>query len=198
MTSNISPETSGKRKRKRLALAVSAIAIGIFISLGSCATTVENRNPIGEVFPMVEGTSLEGESVSLPLGEPSVLLVGYVQDAQFDADRWLVGLMQATPPVRILEVPAVAGLFPRLIEDVIDGGMRNGIPSEDWQSVVTCYGEGADQILQFTGNEKPRNMRVFLLDGKGKVLWFHDRGFSASRLLDLNRAAEAAGGSDGN
>ena len=117
-----------------------------------------------------------------------------MQDAQFDADRWLVGLLQISPEVRIFEVPAVVGFFPFLFEDTIDGGMRNGIPKEDWKSVVTLYGDAADEILQFTGNEKPRNMRVLLLDGNGKVRWFHDRGFSASKLLELNQSMSALGG----
>jgi len=143
---------------------------------------------MGEMFPAVIGKSLEGQEVRLPLGEPSVLLLGYVQDAQFDADRWLVGLLQIAPDVRIFEVPTLVGFFPFLFEDTIDGGMRSGIPEEDWKSVVTIYGDDADKVLDFTGNEKPRNMRVLLLDSDGKVEWFHDRGFSAGRLLELDKA----------
>jgi hypothetical protein len=184
-----SKSPSKKPVRRRFAIAASALVIGTLVSLGSCSSTVENRDPMGEIFPRVAGKSLEGEAVDLPLSEPAVFLVGYVQDAQFDADRWLVGLMQATPDVRIFEVPAVAGLFPSLLEGTIDGGMRRGIPQEDWSSVVTCYGDAADQILQFTGNENPRNIRVILLDSEGKVRWFHDRGFSAGKLLDLNKMA---------
>ena len=92
--------------------------------------------------------------------------------------------------MRILEVPAVAGLFPRMIANTIDSGMRRGIPSEDWQYVVTVYGGGASEIVAFTGNENPRNIRVLLVDKDGQVLWFHDRGFSASKLLELGRAAQ--------
>jgi hypothetical protein len=124
----------------------------------------------------------------LPLSEPSVLLLGYVQDAQFDADRWLIGLLQLAPDVRIFEVPTLVGFFPFLFENTIDGGMRKGIPEEDWKSVVTIYGDDADKVLEFTGNERPRNMRVLLLDSNGNVAWFHDRGFSAGKMLELNEA----------
>lgn len=183
-----------KNRRRKQVFAATILGISVLFGLGACTSTVENRDPMGESFPEVIGKSLEGEQITLPLDEPSVLLVGFVQGAQFDADRWLVGLLQISPEVRIFEVPTVVGFFPFLFEDTIDGGMRNGIPKEDWKSVVTLYGDAADEILQFTGNEKPRNMRVLLLDGNGKVRWFHDRGFSASKLLELNQSMSALGG----
>jgi hypothetical protein len=161
----------------------------LLFSVSSCSTTVENRDPVGERLPTVTGESLEGEETTLPLGEPTVLLVGYVQKAQFDADRWLIGLLQAPPPARVLEVPTIEGLFPRMIAGTIDDGMRSGIPSEDWQSVVTVYGSDAKRIVELTGNERGRNIRVLLLDSDGVVRWFHDRGFSAGKLLELNAAA---------
>ncbi|MDG2143406.1 MAG: hypothetical protein P8N31_07615, partial [Planctomycetota bacterium] len=102
---------------------------------------------------------------------------------------WLIGLLQATPTAMILEVPAVNGLFPSLIADTIDSGMRSGIPKEDWSSVVTIYGDSASEIVEFTGNENPRNVRVVLLDSNGTVRWFHDRGFSAGKLLELGGAS---------
>ena len=164
------------------------LAVATLLAFTSCSSTVENRDPLGERFPTVAGEGLDGEKLVLPLEEPSVLLVGYVQDAQFDADRWLIGLLQAMPPVRILEVPTIAGLFPRMIAGRIDSGMRNGIPNEDWESVVTVYGDHAGQIVELTGNEG-RNIRVLLLDAEGHVRWFHDRGFSAAKLLELGEVA---------
>jgi len=185
-----SPRHSPGRRRAVVAFGAAMSAGILFLSLSSCAGTVENRDPTGERLPSVEGETLEGESRTLPLEEPTVLLVGYVQRAQFDADRWLVGLLQAPPPVRILEVPTIDGLFPRLIAGNIDAGMRSGIPSEDWESVVTLYGSDARRIVELTGNERGRNIRVLLVDSEGFVRWFHDRGFSAGKLLELVRAAE--------
>jgi hypothetical protein len=118
-----------------------------------------------------------------------VLLVGYVQKAQFDAVRGLVGLLQLPLPVQVREVPTIRGLFVRNLSGVIDNGMRAGIPEEDWSSVVTVYGSGAGRIVDFTGNDNPRNIRVLLLDAEGCVAWFHDRGFSAGKLIELEAAA---------
>jgi hypothetical protein len=179
----------GSKQRLLLSLGLLAAVMGLMFS--SCSSTIENRNPVGEQFPEVEGETLEREALVLPPGEPCVLLVGYVQDAQFDADRWLLGLLQAKPDVRILEVPTISGLFPRLIANTIDSGMRKGIPSEDWQSVVTVYGADAKRIKELTGNQRGRNIRVLLVDAEGRVRWFHDRGYSPSKLLELGQAALA-------
>ena len=144
-------------------------------------------------FPEVRATILTGEDVSIPgyFGEkPVLLLVGYVQESQFDVDRWLLALKQLKTPVRIAEIPAAQGFFPRLISSKINNGMRSGIPQEDWKIVFTVY-EDSEKIARFLGNVKPRNVRAVLVDESGTVRWFHDRGFSADRALELDKLVRA-------
>ncbi|MCE9593673.1 MAG: hypothetical protein K8S98_05730 [Planctomycetes bacterium] len=158
----------------------------------ACRSVTPNRSPFGERFPDVQATALDGRVLSLPdelAGAPAVLLVGYVMDTQFDLDRWLVGLMQLGSPVKRVEVPTIDGLVPGLIAGSIDDGMRAGIPSEDWAAVATVYQSDAARIVAFTGDERPRNGRVLLIDREGVVRWFHDRGFSPSKLAELDRLA---------
>ncbi len=162
---------------------VSALLFG-------CQTPYERRDPTGEVFPSVTGTSLEGETVSLPdslEGEPALLLIGFVQESQFDLDRWALGLWQSGFELRAIEVPTIPGLVPRVLSERIDNGMRSGIPSEDWASVVTVYRD-ADAIVRFTGNEEPRPGRILLLDAASQVRYFHDRGYSTGALARLLEA----------
>ena len=51
-------------------------------SIVGCTTTYQNRNPIGEVFPSVQGNALDNtvhfmpETVSV---EKTLLLIGYIQ-----------------------------------------------------------------------------------------------------------------------
>lgn len=182
--------------RTRVAKLLHGFAIvPTVLQLAACQSPVPNRNPVGEAFPAVAGESLERREMRLPealAGEPAVVLVGYAQDAQFDADRWIFGLLQAELPVRVLELPTLPGIFPSLFSRTIDSGMRSGIPAEDWSVVVTLYDADARRIVEFTGNTSPRNIRVLLLDADGRVLWFHDRGFSAGKLLELQRALPQA------
>ncbi len=175
---------------------LSLLGLGLSLSLllPACSSAQPRRDAVGQILPPVRGERLTGEAVELPkavAGAPSVLLLGFVQEAQFDADRWLFGLLQAETPVTILEVPTIPGLFPRLLAGRIDQGMREGIPSEDWSSVVTVYGPDAASLKAFTGDEGPRNMRVLLLDAGGVVRWMHDRGYSAGKMLELDRLARA-------
>jgi len=160
---------------------------------GACKTTVPNREPLGEVFPSVAGESLDGQPVSLDTffaaGPATVFLVGFEQRTQFDIDRWLLGLIQAETPVTLLEIPTIPGLVPGLASGMINAGMRGGIPPEDWAIVVTLYGDDASRITDFTGNELGNNARVLLLDRAGRVVWFHDRGYSATGVLALDARA---------
>jgi len=157
--------------------------------LAGCSAPTLASDPVGQRLVALQGDSLAGEPVRLPAdlaGRPAVLLVGYEQEAQFDADRWLFGLLQSETPARVLEVPAIPGFFGRLLGDTIDGGMRAGIPAEDWPAVVTLYGEAAQSLRAFTGTDGGRNMHVLVLDADGVVRWHHARGFSAAKLLELD------------
>jgi len=91
----------------------------------------------------------------------------------------------------VREIPTIAGLVPGMIGGWIDGGMRRGIPSEDWGSVVTVY-RGASAIQEFTGTENPMPGRILLLDPSGEVIWFHDRGYSVGSLNRLREALDAS------
>ncbi len=169
---------------------VLSLFLAVPVLLVGCRSSLPNRDPRGARLPELAGKALDGRALSLPAdlaGRPAVLLVGYEQEAQFDADRWLFGLLQAETPARVLELPTIPGRIVGAFAKQIDGGMRSGIPHEDWGAVVTLYGDAAATLARFTGNENGRNMRVLVLDGAGTVRWFHDRGFSAAKLLELDR-----------
>ena len=179
--------------KKLFALLVSATCLATaVISIGGCSSPIPNRSPIGEAFPSVKAEPLDAvsseESMRIPEdleGEPALLLVGYVQDTQFDIDRWLFGVLDAGLEIILYEIPAARGMAAQLASGFIDGGMRRGIPKAEWGAVATTYGSTADAIAEFTGTENPRNARVLLLDAAGVVRWFHDEGFSAATLIEL-------------
>lgn len=179
------PSTRPTIVRSLLALAVVGAAAGLIAAQG-CSSTIANRDPTGEAFPAVVGESLEKVETALPddlAGAPAILLVGYKQSAQFDIDRWFMGLLQADAEARIVEVPTIPGLVPTIASGWIDDGMRAGIPPEDWGSVVTLYGGAAKPVAEFTGNESGQRARVLVLDAAGRVVWFDDAGYSASKAM---------------
>jgi len=162
----------------------------VVLMLLGCSGSVTNRNPVGETLPRLEGTGLNGKQWTFPEGlegEPAVLFVGYVQDSQFDIDRWLLGMLQLKTDVAVYEVPTIEGMIPGMIAGRIDEGMRKGIPAEDWASVVTVY-DDAEYLVKLTGNENPRNARVMLIGRDEKIIWFWDQGYSASAVASLDEA----------
>ena len=168
-------------------------AVGI---LAGCSNPIPNRDPTGEIFPTVVGESLREERVELPAdlaGQNAVLLVGYEQDAQFDIDRWLMGILQAEVDAQLLEIPTIPGLMASMASGFIDDGMRGGIPVEDWSVVVTLYGSAAKPVAEFTGTTNGQIARVLVLDKKGQVTWFDDKGYSPRKALAL---AEFVAGQD--
>lgn len=53
-----------------------------------------------------------------------------------------------------------------------------------WSIVVTVYDDG-DNIQKFTGNIKPNNARVVVINESGNVIHFYDRGFSVAALNNV-------------
>ncbi len=177
--------------KKALGITAALTLVALVVSLGSCSTTYPRRDPTGEVFPPVRGTALDGSEVALPdvgRDSPLLLLLGFEQNAQFDLDRWLLGLSEAGVRARTYEVPTIPGMVPGLFAGSIDGGMRRGIPEEDWGGVVTLYGADARAVAEFTGTEEGLTGRALLLDGAGRVVFFHDRGYSVATLGRLRAA----------
>ena len=177
-----------KRRFNLVALVLITLLTSIFMA--SCQSPIPRQDVVGRMMPDVVGESLDGQVVSLPQrdrGRPAEVLVGYKQRAQFDADRWLFGLLQAETPVELWELPTIPGIFGGLASSWIDNGMRGGIPKEDWGVVVTLYGDDADRMKDFTGTEDGHNIRVMLIDSRGQVQWSHDRGYSAGKMLELDR-----------
>lgn len=164
------------------------VAIPALLAANGCSSTIDNRDPTGEVFPSVTGRSLEKERTALPqalAGEPAIILVGYKQRSQFDIDRWLLGLLQANVSVQIVEVPTIPGLVPTSVSKWIDDGMRSGIPQEDWGSVITLYGNAAAPVAKLTGTKNGQLARVIVLDAEGAIVWFDDEGYSATKALEV-------------
>jgi len=166
--------------------------LALILFLGACGSTRPNRSPVSETFPSVEGKALSGETWRLPedlAGAPAILLIGYKQNAQFDIDRWLIAFAMVGVQTKVLEVPTIEGLAPGVFSGQIDGGMRSGIPEPVWEAVVTIYGD-APEVVEFTGNENGLNARVLVLDPEGRVVFFHDRGFSVPDLDALLQFVE--------
>jgi hypothetical protein len=165
----------------------------VILVLTACSSPVVVKDTrTGLKFPKVVGEDLNQKQKVLPddyLGKPTLVLVGYLQKAQFDIDRWILGVLQADVPVQIVEVPTIKGMMPEMVQGFINNGMRRGIPKEDWAAVVTVY-EDAEKIVNFLGNDRPQSAYAVLLNSQGEVIWTSNRGYSAGQVLDLKSLVE--------
>jgi hypothetical protein len=76
-----------------------------------------------------------------------------------------------------------------MFKPFINNGMRAGIPKELWKGVITLYKDG-EAMQKYTGNENGNNARVLLIDDKGLVKYFYDRGFSVEALNNVRNVIE--------
>lgn len=157
---------------------------------------------IGKSVPSFVGEALDGRRVTFPAEvtgperSPSLLLVAYVQEAQFDVDRWVLGALQAKAPVRILELPTIEGLAARLAKGFINRGMQQGIPQQDWPAVVTVY-DDAKVLASFVGGIPGNNACALLVDDAGIVRWVSREGYSPRELLKMVAEVQKLGGESG-
>jgi hypothetical protein len=175
---------------------VSIIFFGNLLSVVGCSSrrSVESvPELIGQSLPRFRGESLDGRLVRFPdeiRGRSHLLLVAYVQEAQFDVDRWVLGVLQAKASVRIIELPTISGLGAQLAKGFINRGMQQGIPREDWASIVTVYGD-AESLRSYVGEIPGNNACVLLIDSKGVIRWAHRNGYSPRELLELVSVAQS-------
>ncbi len=172
--------------KRDLTMRILLLTLALLITSG-CSSQYPNQNVTGKAFISVSGKNLENEEINLPedfKSDFTLLLVGYKQNSQFDIDRWLIGLDMTKTHIDVFEVPTIQGLFPRMFSTMIDNGMRKGIPKALWKGVVTVYEDG-EKVQKFTGNEKPNNTRVLLIDKNGVVVYFYDQGFSVAALNEV-------------
>ncbi|HTX72972.1 MAG TPA: hypothetical protein VMC79_09125 [Rectinemataceae bacterium] len=96
-------------------------------------------------FPSIQGTNLEGQTVSLPgdFGAPAALVfVAFQRRQQREVEAWkpeIVRLRTKFPGLKVWELPTVGAGY-KFMRGVIDGGMRSGIPDAVTRAAtVTLY-----------------------------------------------------------
>lgn len=85
-------------------------------------------------FPAVTTENLLGERATFPEdfpGDPTLVLVAFTQAQQRDINAWVEALdLKTEPPVEWIELPTVGRIY-RPMKGMVDGWMRDGIPSQD-------------------------------------------------------------------
>ena len=151
---------------------------------------------VGEVFPTMHGTTLNGRRVTLPedvRGKLAFLVLGFRYDARFDVEAWervFVERFDQDPRVTALVVPVIEGVY-RLFAPMIDSGMRRGTPPSQRDRVVTVYTMG-NRLRSALGAGSASDIWLYLLDRDGRVLFQYGGPFDHSQFEDMALKLERA------
>jgi len=63
------------------------------------------------------------------------------------------------------------------------------------RSVITLYGGSAKPVAALTGTTNGLRARVMVLDSSGKIVWFDDEGYSATKAIAVSNLVTRLSGS---
>jgi hypothetical protein len=148
--------------------------------------------PAGSRLPELKGEFLSGRKAVLPeaaAGRVTLLAIGFSYESRFPVESWIKrfrGDFGTTSGTGFFEVPMIGGMG-RMGKWFIDSGMRHGTPKEDYEHVITVFGN-TDKWKQRVGYAAPNAAYLVLLDKEGKVQWQHSAG-----LLEASEEASYQG-----
>ncbi|MEO8337478.1 MAG: hypothetical protein ABI664_21055 [bacterium] len=128
------------------------------------------------VFPVVEGSNLEGRNMTLPAdfgGDLNVVLVAFQRNQQAEVDTWtptLKAMASGRPGLRVYELPTLGRRY-RMIRGFIDGGMRRGIPDSTVRAATITLYIDKDSFKRPMGIESEDIIHVFLVERGGAIRW---------------------------
>jgi hypothetical protein len=153
----------------------------------------------GIKFPVINARLLTGKPLKLPedaRGRVSLILVAFVRQEPGLVEAWVEPFRQAQNPAG-LAFYRIALLGDSAIPNIVDLGMKMGVPASKHGWTATAYGQ-RERLRQELGIADQDSLHLYLLDGEGTVRWT-GRGAPDQEALQelLKIARETAGpGSD--
>lgn len=149
-------------------------------------TTFAQVLKIGDTFPKIEAKTLAGNKITFPddvLGSPSVLVVAFDRGAQSTINPWTAFMKKKYPKIAYYEIPIIRGMW-SVFSNMIDKGMRSGVPKELHSKTATYYGSKMSDYKKLFGAKKENDCYVSVLDAKGKIIYR-----AVGSLTDQNKIA---------
>jgi hypothetical protein len=175
--------------------------------LGGCLaagpnSTVVTRGEAGIDFPEVTGVNLEGDEIALPSGfqgTRNLVAVAFKRGQQAKVDTWIAELdrlAEADPELRFYELPTIYEAN-ALFRMWINNGMRSGIPDPVARKrTITLYLDREKFMAELLIPDMD-DIHLFLLDGRGRVLWRAAGSADESKLASLGEVLGNGSGLNG-
>jgi hypothetical protein len=190
--------------------AYSTLILGIFVafSYGSCkgqdaktttkmdttqSSATKRDALLGKIFPELKAQTLSKQAVAFPkdvAGKPTIICIAFVGDAQSLVDTWTTPILKKYPnqEVNFYEVPMIKGAW-GIMSNMIDGGMRSGVPKALHGNVATYYGSLSSYKTDLMMDDK-RSCYLFLLDKTGVIQFVSESSSDGGKLAALYAAIE--------
>lgn len=146
-------------------------------------------------FPTLLASNLEQHLLSLPQdleGELNILFIPFAQWHQLMVNAWLPlvkGLEAHYAAVRYYELPVIQEMSPEF-QDVINAGMRAGIPDVDARERTITLFVDKPVFRGSLGLPSEDTVYILLIDRFGNVLWRGEGGPTPRNISGLVKAVE--------
>ena len=150
------------------------------------------------VFPNIKSADLNGRSLSLPGDFPapfSLVFVAFEMRQQADVDSWRPFVEQARskrPALGVFELPTIARGF-RLMQFVIDNGMRSGITDRETRAATVTLYMDVPAFMRAIGVESTKEIAVLVVTPTGGILARVLGRYSEEAAVPIERALSAGG-----
>jgi hypothetical protein len=148
------------------------------------------------MFPAVKGADLNGRSLTLPGDFPapfSLVFIAFEMRQQADVDSWRLFVEEARkarPSLAVFELPTIARGY-RLMQFVIDNGMRSGIPDRETRAATVTLYTNVKAFARALGIRTTRQIAVQVVTPGGEVLGHVSGRYSAEGAASINKALNA-------
>lgn len=149
-----------------------------------------------EVFPAMEATDLNKQSIRLPgglAGELNLLLMAFERRQQADIDTWLgplPALAGKHSQLAYYEIPVISRMN-FVMRWVIDNGMRGGIPDKAQRArTITLYLDKKLFLAALDINSE-QEIHALLVNRAGVVVWRSTGVASEEKLRSLEAFLDA-------
>jgi hypothetical protein len=154
------------------------------------------RGQSAPVFPTLKGADLNGRSLTLPGDFPgpfSLVFVAFQMRQQVDVDSWRLFVEEARksrPSLAVFELPTISRGY-RLMQFVIDNGMRSGIPDRKTRAATVTLYTDVKAFARALGIRTTRQIAVLVVTPAGEVLGHVSGRYSAEAAASINKTLNA-------
>jgi hypothetical protein len=141
---------------------------------------------IAQTIPSFAGENLAGESVHLPTGSKTVLVIGFSKKAGDACKPWFTQVaasLKDKSQVNYYEIPVLASA-PGFIRGTIIHSIRKGITPEQQKHfiAVSDHEQEWKTAAKFSGAD---DAYIIIVDGRGSILWQDSGQWSPAKQSTL-------------